>query len=269
MKTISPTIMAFFLFSMLFIPFLPIHVSAFEGSITETINIPPIADAYVDSYHSDEKKGNDPSLWVTNYRYSDSSFIFIKFDLSSIPIDANIVSAQLKLYAGYVSNRENVSAHYVGAYYVPDDSWREDGITYNNRPTSIYNYTTHTGSVSPHSWCSWDITDDVSTAFRDDKGLTEALMWENTNDYGLISFYSKETAWSEFRPVLEITYTIPTSPTTTPSTTTPPITPIPTPPPTSAPWWEEQLWWIIIGTVGTTVILFLKLYGLYRDRGKP
>jgi hypothetical protein len=246
---------------MLFLSFSSIHVSAFEGSITETINIPPIADAYVDSYHSDEKKGNDPSLWVTNYRYMDSSFIFIKFDLSSIPIDANIVSAQLKLYAGYVSNRENVSVHYVGAYYVSDDSWREDGITYNNRPTSIYNYTTHTGSVSPHSWCSWDITDDVSTAFRDDKGLTEALMWENTNDYGLISFYSKETAWSEFRPVLEITYTIPTSSTSTPTPSVAPE-PTPTPTPSDIPLWKEFLTnpyllgaCIIITAIGTIVLI--------------
>lgn len=75
MKTISPTIMAFFLFSMLFIPFLPIQVSALEDSVTKTINIPPTTDAYVDSYYPDENKGNAFSLWIRNTRYGASSLI--------------------------------------------------------------------------------------------------------------------------------------------------------------------------------------------------
>lgn len=222
MKTKSITIMAFFIFSMLLIPFLPIQVSAFEDSVTETTNLTPVADAYVDSSHPDENKGDDSFLWVKDNKYTGSSFIFIKFYLSSIPIDATIVSAQLKLRSFICSsNSTNVSARYVS-----DDSWRESSITYNIRP-SIPNHTTYIENVTSHSWCSWNITEDVLEAYRDNKLLTEALLWENTRDNGHLLLYSKE---ARFKPVLEITYTIPTSPTPTPS-----VAPEPTPTPLDMP----------------------------------
>lgn len=251
MKTISPTIMAFFIFSMLFILFLPIHVSALEDSVTKTINIPPIADAYVDSSHPDENKGDDSFLWVKDNKYTGSSFIFIRFNLPNIKIDATIVSAQLKLRSSICSsNSTNVSARYVS-----DDSWRESSITYNIRP-SIPNHTTYIEKVTSHSWCSWDITEDVLEAYRDNKLLTEALLWENGGDNGHLLLYSKE---ARFKPVLEITYTIPTSST---STSTPSVAPEPTPTPSDIPLCEGFLTnpyllgaCIIITAIGTIVLI--------------
>jgi len=202
---------------MLCLFLLSVHASAFEDSVTETTNLTPVADAYVDSSHPDENKGDDSFLWVKDNKYTGSSFIFIKFNLPSIT-DATIVSAQLKLHSFICSsNSANVSARYIS-----DDSWRECSITYNIRP-SIPNHTTYIENVTSHSWCSWDITEDVLEAYRDNKLLTEALLWENTGDNGHLLLYSKE-AW--FKPVLEITYTIPTSPTPTPS-----VAPDPTPTP--------------------------------------
>lgn len=255
MKAKSSTIIAFFLFSMLFVSFLSISVSAFEGSVTKTINLSPIADAYVDSGYPDDKKGDDYYLDIKNYGRS----IFIRFDLPSIPVDATNISAQLKLHCRYSSDRANVSAH-----YVLDDSWRESDITYNNRPTSISNHTTYTENVSPDSWCSWDITEDVVDAFRDNKILTEVLLWENTEDSGYSSFHSKEVEQkypnlSKYKPMLEIAYTIPTSPATTPL-----IRPTPTLPPTHAPWWKEPPWEII----GVVLMILSLLYAIYRDRRK-
>lgn len=156
------------------------------------------------------------------------------------------------MHGGPLSNGGDVSA-----YYVCDDSWRELGLTYDKKP-NISNTLTYTvEDISSYgSWYSWDITEDAIDAFHDDKRLTEVLIWENTTEYGRICFNSRESGWP---PKLEITYTIPTSP-----TTTPPITPTPTLPSTSAPWWEEQLWWTsLITAVGTVVITFLT-YGIYR-----
>ena len=259
MKTISPTIMAFFIFSMLCLSFLSLHVSAFEDSVTETINLSPVADAYVNSYHSDENEGDSSFLYVKNSEWGTSKLIFIKFHLSDIPADASIKSAQLKLRAAVALDGGDVSA-----YYVPDDSWRELGLTYDNRP-NISNTITYTEEgVTSGSLCSWDITEDVLEAFHDDKLLTEAVMWENTTEYGHIQFFSRESGWP---PKLEITYTIPTS-----STPTPLITPEATLPPISTSL-KEKAFAILknpalagLGAVGTVILVIFGAIRLYFKR---
>lgn len=260
MKVIIPAIMAFFLFSMLFISFLSIHVSAFEASVTETTNPTPVADAYVNSYYSDENNGDSSFLYVENSEWGTSKLIFIRFDLSSIPTEATIKSAQLKLYAAVALDGGDVSA-----YYVRDDTWRELGLTYDNRPNISNTLTSTEEGVSSGSWRSWDITEDVLEAFHDDKLLTEALMWENATEYGCIHFFSRESGWP---PKLEITYTIPTSPTTTPT-----ITPTPTPRPTAIPLWGKFLndphlqgACIIITAIAAVIGLIIKVRSQLRKK---
>lgn len=259
MKTISPSIVAFFIFSMLCLSVLSIHTSASEDFETKTENLDPRADAFVASYSPDENYGDYYNLWVRNSEYGSSKLIFIKFDLSGIPTEATIQSAQLKLHGGYSS-----TGVYVSAYYVRDDSWREYGLTYNNKPNISNTLTCTVENISAHSWYSWDITEDAIEAIHDNKELTETLIWGNTTEYGDTHFDSRESIWP---PKLEITYTVPTTPTPTPSPTpTPLITPEPTLPPTETSWWKEQLWWLISG-VG--IALLTLLYMVYRDRRKP
>ena len=255
MKTISPTIMAFFIFSMLCLFLLSVHASAFEDSVTKTRNLPPVADAYINSGYPDKNYGEYPSLWVKGNRYNKS--IFIKFNLLQIPADATIVSAQLMLY-GPSSNRGSISV-----YYVPDDSWTECGITYNNRPSSSI-YLTDKENVSSKSWCSWNIKEDVITAFSDNKILTAVMRYENEEDYEGAWFFPREFYREDIRPKLEITYTIPTSPTPTPS-----VAPTPTLPSTSTPWWKDELSWIIITAVATIMLVILALRSTRKDRKKP
>lgn len=195
------------------------------------------------------------SLRVTITEYGVYELIFLRFDLSRIPTEATIQSAQLKLHSGSFSHGGDVSA-----YYVRDDSWREKGLTYNNKPNISNTVTCTVENISAYSWYSWDITEDVIAAFHDDKILTEALIWGNTAEYGATSFGSRESGRP---PNLEITYAVPTTPTSIP---TPSPTPTPTPPPTETSWWKEQLWWLIIGVV---IALLTLLYMVYKDRRKP
>lgn len=67
MKTASSTIKAFFIFSMLCLSILSVHVSASEDFETKTENLDPRADAFVASYSPDENYG-DFSFYVRKTR---------------------------------------------------------------------------------------------------------------------------------------------------------------------------------------------------------
>ncbi|MBN1763035.1 MAG: DNRLRE domain-containing protein [Methanomicrobia archaeon] len=135
-----------------------------------------------------------------------------------MPVDATINSAQLKLYGGPFLPEEGGD---VSAFYVLDDSWREHGLTYNNRPNSSKTLTYTVENISSRSWYTWDITEDVRDTFLTDKVLTEALVCENTVRETWIRFYSRDLVViypeSDNRPKLEVTYTIPITPTPTPA----------------------------------------------------
>lgn len=265
MKTISSSIVAFFIFSMLCLSVLSIHTSASEDFETKTENLDPRADAFVASYSPDENYGDYYNLWVRNSEYGSSDLIFIKFDLSRVPTEATIQSAQLKLHGGYSSTGVDVSA-----YYVRDDSWREYGLTYNNRPDISNTLTCTVENISSRSWYAWDITEDAIAAFHGDKVLTEALIWGNTAEYGGTHFCSRKSIWP---PKLEITYTVPTTPTPTPSPTpTPFITPEPTLPPISTSL-KEKAFAILknpalagLGAVGTVILVIFRTIRLYFKR---
>jgi len=220
MKTKSPAIITFFILGMLCLSFLSVQTCAFEDSVTETTSIDPLADAYINSFSHEKNRGGYSSLYVRNSEWGTSELTVIKFDLSDIPADASIKSAQLKLH-GY----SHPDGGDVSAYYVRDDSWREPGLTYDKRPNISNTLTWTVEDISSYSWYSWDITEDAIDAFHDDKMLTEALIWGNTTEYGSICFGSRESGWP---PKLVITYAIPTSPTPTPSVAPEPTTtPIP------------------------------------------
>jgi hypothetical protein len=247
MNTKNSFIVVLVIFSMFCFAFFSIHAKASEDSVNKPNRIDPVADAYIQSSYPDENKGEDIVLAVKN-RYG-SSMVFLKFDLSSIPMDATIRSAKLMLHTYPHSDEWEIHAH-----YVDDDLWDEDSITYNNCPTSISNRTKDAIKVSRDSWGYWDITEDVRVASHDDGLLTEVLLCEPTGeDYAVVVFYSKEWRWDDFGPKLEVTYTLPTSPT-------------PTPPPSDMPLWKEILVnkylrgaCIIITAIVTVIGLIIKV----------
>ncbi|MDI6885001.1 MAG: DNRLRE domain-containing protein [archaeon] len=213
----------------------------------EPVTLYPEANAYVNSFSPDKNYGKYYDLQVEGNKYNKT--IFIKFNLMQIPADASIVSAQLMLY-GYSSNSGIVSV-----YYVSDDSWTENGITYNNRPSSSI-YLTDKENVSSKSWCSWNIKEDVITALSDNKLLTEVMRYENAEDHEGARFFPRDCYNEDLRPKLVITYTLPASHIITPSA---PLTP--TTPPTETK--EEVSWWSIIQTVAVIVGVILT-YFIYR-----
>jgi len=189
--------------------YVPQVAASFIGS-TNTVTLYSIADSYVNASSPDTNYGDEQYLYV-NASSTDLSqnLIYVNFDFSSIPQNAYIVSANLKLRFSEFSNLYYGimgGGDAVGAYYCSDNSWAELGITWNNRPTFD---DTHTGSwgvgmFAYYGYDSLDVTGDVKKALPLG-ALTEVLkFWRKNDGYGFAKFQSKEAT---NKPKLEIEYT--------------------------------------------------------------
>ena len=187
-----------------------------------SVRLTSSADAYVDEYDPTSNHGAYELLLVASPppggNYRDRSFL--RFDLSALPGEASIVSAELYLFALY--------ADYIG--YVPpenilvevckveNDTWDESTITWQNQPAM--------GSVIAtlpwaKGWVENDITDWVRANLSDKLVSIGLRMKPEFNEHApYVDYYSKECPGYEYHPCLEIEYT---TPVTQPSDTTPPV----------------------------------------------
>lgn len=210
--------MKFFLFSVMLTlivasfsatAYLPSVAATYIGP-TDSTTIYSIADSYVSASSPSTNYGNDQDL-IVNASSTDlfQNFIYVKFDLSTLPQNAYIVSASLQLrlsgfgnlYYGIIGGGDRISA-----YYCSDNSWTETGITYNNKPTFDTESTDYwsPGMFISYGYKSWDITEDVKTALPIGE-LTEVIKFSDKNHgYGHARYQSKEAT---NKPKLEIQYT--------------------------------------------------------------
>lgn len=103
--------------------------------ILSKVDLPVVADTYVDSGNAANNYGSEPSLVVDPRPRSsvDPPFTsFVKFDLSTIPADVAIerVSLQMHAFEGFAYGGDGNCY----TYLVTDDSWDEMSITYDNQP---------------------------------------------------------------------------------------------------------------------------------------
>jgi hypothetical protein len=176
-------------------------VDAASDNVQITLNA--IADAYVNDSDPGSNFGSAANLYVSANSTLASSYI--KFDLTSIPLGVNIVSANFTAYLSDTGGDIYWSpADSIGAYYCPDNSWTEPGITWNNKPslnpnpTSSYSFSL----FILFDYKSWDVTADVKTALSSGI-LTEVLKFATKTGDGYALFHSREGA---NKPKLEIEY---------------------------------------------------------------
>jgi len=206
---IAMMLITLFLVSFLADSYVPQATASYIGSTT-TVTLYSIADSYVNASSPDTNYGDEQYLYVNgNSTDLSRNLIYVNFDLSSIPQNAYIVSANLELrlsgfsnlYYGIIGGGDSI-----GAYYCSDNSWAELGITWNNRPEFD---DTHTGSWGTgmfvyYTYKSWDVTGDVKKSLPLG-ALTEVLkFWRKNDGYGYAEFQSKEAT---NKPKLEIEYT--------------------------------------------------------------
>ncbi len=178
-------------------------------SQAETVTPPLLADAFV---YSGSPNGNYPNgyLWVQDQTGWYEARTYLKFNVTAIPDNAAITSAQLYLWDN--SNAQtpiNINLHSTS------DAWLEAGagsITFNNQPWAppgTANYLSTT-AISTTGWVSfnlltsgkWDYAQDLA-----DNSVSLVLVAANESTvYGGAQFKGEEDGLNP--PRLEVTYQV-------------------------------------------------------------
>lgn len=144
--------------------------------------------------------GNSASTIVRTY---------IKFDLSSIPADARVVDADLRLYQYDDLGTDNFT---IGLYKITSD-WEESTIDWDPQPTSSTDAEiTNNITVGAITWESWDI-DTLVQGWLDGTITNYGTVLKDTDESSVNTiayfFTSDYTTDATKRPKLEIDYYIP------------------------------------------------------------
>lgn len=175
-------------------------------AVESTVTIQPsIEDTFVNNMYLKHKYPEEPHgyLWAifTGNMYTEydsfkgygSSRIYIRFNTTSIPSDAKIISAELCLYM-YDSPKTNQEFE---AYRVLSE-WHEHNLTWINQPdfADKSSSTTTIQSLPSAKWICWEITEDVriwhSRAANNYGTMIRIKNEINASDQ-VASFYPSET----------------------------------------------------------------------------
>lgn len=173
-----------------------------------TVQIHPSNDAYVSSEEPGDSAGAQPYLYV--YTNGDEYRSFLKFNLSSIPDDAEVQSAALKVLIGLDHWPWFGSGASVEVRKVTNDAWSEGTITWNNQPPygSLLDTVTQSfyeGGEVVEKWWEWSVTSQVRSELSGDKTASFCLKATENECW----FCAEECPDASKRPYLEVTYTVP------------------------------------------------------------
>lgn len=177
-----------------------------SNAIESTITIQPsIEDTFVNNMYLQHKYPEQPHgyFWAMfagnmyteydSFKGYGSSRIYIKFDTTSIPSDAKIISADLCLYM-YDSPKTNQEFE---AYSVLSE-WNEHNLTWINQPDFTEKSSSMTAIQPTPSakWICWEITEDVRmwhSGAANNYGTMIRIKNEVNASDQVASFYPSET----------------------------------------------------------------------------
>jgi len=177
-----------------------------SNAIESTITIQPsIEDTFVNNMYLQHKYPEQPHgyFWAMfagnmyteydSFKGYGSSRIYIKFDTTSIPSDAKIISADLCLYM-YDSPKTNQEFE---AYSVLSE-WNEHNLTWINQPEFTEKSSSMTAIQPTPSakWICWEITEDVRmwhSGAANNYGTMIRIKNEVNASDQVASFYPSET----------------------------------------------------------------------------
>lgn len=171
-----------------------------------SVQLSPTDDAYVKDTAPDTNYGSWGSLYVGTYSGDGANErAYLKFDLSSLPDNAVIVSAKLYAYTYLGASSDPVN---ISAYVVSDDSWDENTITWNNKPPEGQWLDRDLVDTDGKHWSEWDVTIFVQEEFEGDKVVSFVLISDAEGvETESISYNSKESSYGN-HPYLEIVYEV-------------------------------------------------------------
>lgn len=181
----------------------------YAGSVAPapvTIEIPPEADSFVQSYYPNNNYGTLTYWGVGVSQAPNIARAFLRFPLTAIPSGKTINYAKLCQYVWQIWGTIPYQRRY-DLHFVPTDTWGETTITYNNQPPpgAVLIYNTQIAAVG---WYNYDITDQVRIEYQGDGKIS--LRWrdnpENTNYWEGYYAYSKEYSDPNYRPFLRVEY---------------------------------------------------------------
>lgn len=184
----------------------------------------PTDDSHVCEYFPDTVEGSGTSynMYVgwENDPYGTEGWktrAYLRFDMSSIPSGASVISATLNAKVrygpgtGYPSYTDDNMLVDVKA--VSGDAWLENELTWDNAPapgttldtTMIYDSTTAGTEV----WYSWDVASFVTSELAGDDVASFCMLSENKeadNTDCTVWFYTKDESGTTNDPNIEVTY---------------------------------------------------------------
>ena len=144
---------------------------------------------------------------------SDTRRILIEFNLSSIPSNARITAANLKLYTTAKSAGDPVTD-----IYRLNRSWAESGVTW-NKYDGTNSWTTAGGdfdsvkwattTIAAVGWSSWNITNLIQNWVNGSYSNYGMLVKSDTTGSGTANIASSDHSDSAKWPILELNYTTP------------------------------------------------------------
>jgi len=217
---------------------------------------PSVGDTFVNSMYLHTKYPEEPhgylwALFVGNmyveydaYKLYGNSRIYIKFNITSIPQDARILSANMCLY---MYDPPKTSQEFETHRVMSD--WNEHKLTWRTQPPYV-KAPTSTTIIRPtptEAWVFWDITSDLKTwhsRTANNYGTMIKIKNEINASDQLASFYPKQALQPDerkpklvvivdwYEPITTASPTASVSPTSEPSTSTQspkPTSPVPPP----------------------------------------
>jgi hypothetical protein len=133
-----------------------------------TISLNPTVDTYIDSSQGSTPYGTYSNLAVGIFRYATRRTL-MQFDLSSIPDDATITSAQLSLYA----------------YYNIDISTQSEAVRVGRFKQAVTNTMTYNSVIASVNWGeAWGELPDITSTGWKTWNLLQTGNWDYSVDLG-------------------------------------------------------------------------------------
>jgi hypothetical protein len=172
-------------------------------------------DTYVHEFHPDRNFNYDSKIAVMAWTFSGTPGNcrgLIRFDLSSIPVNAKIKKAELYLYhvtdQGNNPQHSQLSGANAGYLMQVSSPWKADSVTWNNQPSVI----TETQVVLPASTSATQdyiidvtaITDNMVKQPVSNHGFMIKL--QNEDHYRALMFASSNHKNPQLHPTLKVYY---------------------------------------------------------------
>lgn len=177
--------------------------------ILQDANTETLEDTYINQSDPTSNYGSIDRMYM-NVTGANGLKSFIKFNISQIPLNVTVTSAVFK-----GTGATDINSRCYHFYHVPNQTWEEDKITWNNNPMDNGTYT----SLGDNGGCgsnlgnwfqqSFTITDTFNDSYYN--GYSNfTIVINQTDTYNPIinhyTFGSKEYSTASSRPILEITY---------------------------------------------------------------